>query len=197
MKMKRVCLIAMITLAGIWGCVPSIHGIATKDTIVWDDNLLGRWGDPDKTDDPNAEVWQFEKGDKEGQYALIHRDDKGVCGQFNVFLVQLGDKLYLDIYPGKDTVEKLNSLSQIHLMPVHTFMIVDATSPQLCLRFMSPDDVKKLLKEQPDLVKHETTGEDGDDVILTAGTCELQQFIMQNADKIFGDKDGSKMEKLQ
>jgi hypothetical protein len=193
--MKRVCLIALVAIAGIWGCVPSIHGIATKENTVWDDGLLGRWGDPNKVDDPNAEVWQFEKGSEDGRYLFTH-SEKGLAGEFDVYLVQLSDMLFLDIFPAEGTCEKMNSMSQMHLMPVHTFMKVDGIGEELRLRFMDPDAIKNLVKEQPDLIKHETRGEDGDGVVLTAGPGELQNFLTTYADKIFGDKESSGLKRL-
>jgi hypothetical protein len=195
--MKRVCLMALMAIAGIWGCVPSIHGIASKDTIVWDDGLLGRWGDPNKADDPNAEVWQFAKGDEDGRYIFTHRDDEGKTATFDAYLVQLGEKLFLDIYLTDAGCKEMNTMAQVHLMPVHTFMIVDEIGEKLRLRWMNPDSVRELLKGQPELVKHEVRGEDEKEVILTAGTAELQQFVVQYAEKIFDDKDGSGLDRLQ
>jgi hypothetical protein len=195
--MKRIAAISMLVLAGVIGCVPSIHGIATKENTVWDDGLLGRWGDPNDSNDPNAEVWEFAKGEPDGLYVLTHHDDKGKAGVFNVALVELGDKLFLDIYPGDDTCENLNELSKVHVVPAHTFMRVNRIGNELRIRFMDPDAVKKLLDEQPTLVKHEARGDDGGDgVILTAGSAELQEFLMGYADRIFGDKDDKPLYRL-
>jgi hypothetical protein len=192
--MKRTVTTTILMMATLVGCVPSIHGIATKENTVWDENLLGAWGDPNKADDPNAEVWWFEKGDKDCVYTLIHSAD-GKAGEFHVSLVQLDGELYLDLYPTGDACEKMDYLYTMHLVPAHLFIKVDEVGERLRMRMMGPDAVKKLVEKDPSLVKHEMRE---DQVILTAGTDELQVFLLQYADQIFGDKDkdGSDMMKI-
>jgi hypothetical protein len=193
--MKLGCWMVLIAAGLVVGCVPSIHGIATKENTVWDESLLGSWGEPDKAGDPNAEVWRFEKVDKEYTYKLTHTQHEKT-GEFQVSLVQLGGELYLDLFPDENKdMENVNDLYQMHLVAAHLIMKVDETGEKLRLRFMDPDEVKKLVEKDPSLVKHEMRD---DQVILTAGTDELQVFLLQYADQIFGDDDkkGSAMVKI-
>jgi len=191
--MKRFMIACLLAGAVICGCVPSIHGIATEETTVWDEQLLGKWGDADKADDPNAEFWQFEKGQGDGRYRLLH-SDKGKVGEFDAVMVQLGDMLFLDLFPGEnDDLENVNELYRVHLVRAHLFIRVDELGEKLKLRFMDVDDVKELVKENPAVVKHETRD---DEIILTADTEELQYFLLRYGDEIFGDKDGDSMTKI-
>ncbi len=192
--MKRILWIGLAAVAAMAGCVPSIHGIATKENIVWDENLIGRWGDAEKANDPNAEVWQFENGDKEGIcYTLTHSVD-GEVGQFKAVMVQVGDMLFLDLFPGEnEALENTSDLYKMHLVAAHTFVRVDELGKTLNMRMMNPDEMKKLVEADPAAVKHEMRE---DQVILTAGPEELQEFLLQYADQIFGDKEGEAMVKI-
>jgi hypothetical protein len=192
--MKRLMITSALVTAAICGCVPSIHGIATKENTVYDEQLIGSWSDPDKANDPNSEVWRFEKGDKDGTgYRLIQSKD-GKIGRFNVSLVEVGDMLFMDLYPGdNEELENTNELYKMHLVGAHTFMRVDEISEVLRLRMMDPDAVKKMVETDPTVVKHEMRD---DQVILTAGAEELQAFLLQYADQIFGDKSGEAMVKI-
>jgi hypothetical protein len=184
--MKRTAITTLLIMATLVGCVPSIHGIATKENTVWDDNLIGTWGDPNHSGDPNAETWQFTKGKEDSRYTLRQSND-GKVGEFHVALVQLGEALFLDIFPsGNESIEKANDFYKAHLLAAHTFMIVDEVGERLRMRMMSPDKVKDMVDKDPSLVKHEMRD---DQVVLTAGATELQEFLVNYADKIFGDKD--------
>jgi hypothetical protein len=191
--MKRIVITGLLVCGAICGCVPSIHGIATKENTVWDENLLGTWGDPNEADDPNAETWQFTKGKEDGWYTLRQSND-GKVGEFHVALVQLGETLFLDIFPDEnDTVNNANGFYKAHLVAAHTFIIVDEVGERLRMRMMSPNKVKELVEKDPSLVKHEMRG---DQIILTAGQKELQEFLVNYAAEIFGDKDEKGMVRL-
>jgi len=192
--MKRILWIGIVAAVMIAGCVPSIHGIATKENIVWDEGLIGRWGDAEKANDPNAEVWQFERGRQEDTYyALTHSVD-GKVGQFKAVLVQVGDMLFLDLFPGEnDALKNTSDLYKTHLVGMHTFIIIDELGDKLKMRMMDLDKVKKLVEENPAVVKHEIRD---DLVILTAGPNELQDFLLKYANRIYGDKEGDAMVKL-
>ena len=192
--MKPILFAGLVMMAIVAGCVPSIHGIATEENTVWDENLLGAWGDPGEVDDPNSEVWEFAAEGDEGSYTLFHRDDEGRVAEFTVRLVQVGDMLFLDIFPDDDKqLGKPNNLYQIHLLGVHTFMKVDELSEALRLRYMDMDAVKKLLENNPGLVKHEMRE---DQVILTAEAGELQDFLLSCGDQIFGDGESDALVRL-
>jgi len=64
-------------------------------------------------------------------------------------------------------------------MPGHSFVIIDSIEPQLKLRWTNQEEMKKLLKEEPNAVKHELVE---DSIVLTALTEQLQKFVMKYAD---------------
>jgi hypothetical protein len=179
----RKALWAVAIVAGIIsGCVPSIHGIATKETMVWDDQLMGIWGEPN---DPNrTEMWRFDKGQAEKSYSLIYVDDRAKVGKFDAALVTLGEMRFLDIYP-KELSDDINGYYKGHWVPAHTFARVEEIGDKLRIRMMDPDKLKKMLDKEPGLIKHETVD---DAVLLTAGTVELQVFLRKHVDDIWSDE---------
>jgi len=155
------------------GCVPSLHRLYDEKTIVFDEKLLGRW-----MQDKEENTWTFEKEGDENAYKLTVVDDKGKTGKFKVHLVKLDGMLFMDMFPGEIDDDKMNELYAIHLIPGHTFLKVDRTEKGWNLHMMNPDKIKEMLEEKPDLIKHEIM-DDGEGIVLTAGTKDLQKFVVQ------------------
>jgi hypothetical protein len=180
--MKRAFWAIAILAAIIGGCVPSIHGIATKDNMTWDEAMLGTWGEPN---DPNKTVlWRFDKGDVEKTYSLIYVDEHAKAGRFDVALVKLGDFRFLDIYP-KDLDDRMNGFYKGHWVPAHTFGKVSEIGDKLRVRLMDPDKLKALIDKDPTIIKHENVD---DSVLLTASTPELIEFLKKHLEDIWSDE---------
>jgi hypothetical protein len=107
--------------------------------------------------------------------------------------VKLQDRLFLDIYPSElpweaDDPNKMDWLyNSFFLIPAHTFLKMDAVEPQLKMRLTLESEMKELLTEKPDAVKHTSVGER---LVLTAPTKELQAFVLKYADdsRVFTDE---------
>ncbi|MBN1125045.1 MAG: hypothetical protein JXA82_08555 [Sedimentisphaerales bacterium] len=165
------------------GCVPSLHRLYDDKTLVFEEQLLGRW-----MQDNEDTTWTFEKEDNEKTYKLTVVGDNGKSGKFKVHLVRLEGMLFMDMFPGDLDDEKMHELYAIHLIPGHTFLKVIRTETGWDLHMMNPDKIEEMLQEKPDLVKHEIM-DDGDGIVLTAGTKELQKFVVNCAktEKAFGE----------
>ncbi|MBN2129862.1 MAG: hypothetical protein JW741_10215 [Sedimentisphaerales bacterium] len=174
MKIKQLACYVLVAACG--GCLCSLHPLYTEDTLVFRDELLGKWSDEEG-------IWEFrDAGDME--YELRVFDGKE--GRFSAHLVQLEDMLFLDIYPADDTLEEMQSFSAMHLVPAHTFMKVEQIVPTLVLRAIDAGTVGDLLEEDPNLLKHE---EVDDRLVLTASTEALQAFMLAlgHDEDLFGD----------
>ena len=167
------------------GCLPviSLHPLFTKENLVFEEKLLGTW-----VDDPNSPevTWEFERiAEKEKAYKLIFSDDKGKKGLFVTHLVKLENRLFMDVYPAELPWEQEdpNNLkwpyNAFFLIPAHTFIKVSSIEPQLKMRITNGDEMEKLLKEDPNAVKHISLE---DRLVLTASTKELQAFVLKYAD---------------
>ncbi|MFA5239837.1 MAG: hypothetical protein WC476_09055 [Phycisphaerae bacterium] len=178
--------LAFYLLAGILaGCIPvmSLHPLYTEKDIAFDGKIIGTWAD-----DSNETTWQFSDANKpEGAYNLIFTDKEGEKGLFVAHLVKLDSKLFLDVYPDEMPWDEKGPnktkwrYNTVFLIPAHTFIKINAIEPQLKLLLTDDDDLKKLLKENPNAIEHALI-EDANRLVLTAPTKELQAFVLKYAD---------------
>ena len=191
MKAKRLAFCLVATLLA--GCVPivSLHPFFTKETIVFEEKLVGTWvKDPN---DPEV-TWKFSRLDESAAkgpleewkeditkfYGLEITDQDGRKGVFAACLVKLGDRQFLDVFAdrfpsGEQDVEKMPlAYNGFFFVPVHTVIRIDAIGDKLVLRVTDDDQFKDLIQASPAAVKHEMVD---DRPILTASTKELQEFV--------------------
>jgi hypothetical protein len=181
MRTKKLLFYLLAAILG--GCIPvmSLHPLFTEKTIAYDEKLLGTW-----IDDSN-DTWQFSDANKpEKAYNLIFTDEKGQKGAFLAHLVKLDSKLFLDVFPSempwdeKDPNKTQWPYNTFFLVPAHTFIKINAIEPQLKLQLTDDDELKKLLKDDPNVVEHTLIEEDR--LLLTASTEKLQAFVLKYAD---------------
>jgi len=180
MKTRKFLFYLLASLLG--SCVPSLHPLYTDKELVFDEKLLGSWGD-------GEQKWEFKKGEKEKSYDLV-TDEKGKKGEFTVYLVKIQDSfkadkekeaarqalLFLDLYPKEPKLEA-NDFYKFHLLPVHTFLKIEQLGTTLKIRAMNPEKLQEMLKDKPDLIKHEVVE---DRIVLTASTKQLQKFMLEH-----------------
>ena len=194
MKTKKF--LFYLLAAVLAGCVPvmSLHPLYTEGDIIFEEKLLGTW-----VDDSNETIWEFKRVVDESEKAiefkrpdrpenayklLFHNNKDGAKGLFFAHLVKLENMLFLDVCPSqlpcapKDPNE-FQFYNIFFLVPVHTFIRVDSVEPRLKMRLTDDDGMKKLLAEDPNVVKYELAD---DKLILTASTKELQAFVLKYAD---------------
>lgn len=173
MKRKHALTAVLALLLIIAGCIPSLHPLYTDQTLIFEENLLGKWANDD-------EIWQFSKaGEKEYELKVLQG---GKQGRFEAHLLELNGKMYLDLFPAsEESLENMNELYQTHLVPAHTFLRVTQIDPNLQLQWIN---VSGLLEEDPNVLKHEKIN---DDMVLTASTDELQKFIIEHANDVESD----------
>ncbi|MFZ0034306.1 MAG: hypothetical protein WAK60_04885 [Sedimentisphaerales bacterium] len=170
-------------LAGVLGgCLPvlSLHPLFTEKDLAFDEKLLGTW-----VNDSNS-IWEFKRADEsEKAYELIFCDKEGKKGSFAAHLVKLENRLFLDVYPSeppwdeKDPNKTKWQYNTLFYEPAHTFIKINGIEPQLKLQLTDDDEMKKLLKEDPNAVENTSTK---DRLILTASTKGLQAFVLKYAD---------------
>jgi hypothetical protein len=173
-------------LAGLLGgCVPviSLHSLYTEKDVVFEERLLGRW-----VDEPNSPeiTWEFNRIEEPNNaYNLVFSDEEGKKGLFVAHLVRLQNRLFLDVYPSEPPweIEDPNKLelpyNSFFLIPAHTFIKIDFIGRKLKMWLTNDQEMKKLLKEEPNAVKHTFIE---DKLILTAPTKELQNFVLKYAE---------------
>ncbi len=168
----------LLMAAGI-GCVPSLYPLYTEETVVFDPKLGGC-----RQTEKN-EMWCFTRHENTNSYDLVIVENDQKRSYLLAHLVQIGDNRFLDLYPKQQPLE-VGGWWEYHLLPVHTFYLVEASEPNLVLSAMMPDAMEKLLSEKPGLLKHEMVE---DRLVLTASTLQLQAFLEQPemVERVFGE----------
>ncbi len=192
-KLTPYCLTALLA-----GCVPivSLHPLCTKETIAYEEKLLGTW--VEDANQPEV-TWEFAHLEQNAArllpadlrdaldkcYRLNIADKDGRKGSFAACLVKLQDKLFLDVLPdrfpsGEQDPEQMKLVyNAFFFTPVHSFARVSSIGDQLKIRLTDDDGFKKLLDAEPKAVKYDVID---DRPVLMASTEELQAFVTKYAD---------------
>jgi hypothetical protein len=164
--------LALMTLLA--GCVvTSVYPFYTAKDVVFDSALVGVWAELGSTNAAN-EHWRFEK--VEGQAYKLTVQDKEKATEFDTHLFKLRGRLFLDLCPRE---RPDNSL------PLHYLLKVTRLEPALEMQVLDYDWLKQLIEKDPKAIRHivvpQKLGENGDGLLaLTAGTAELQKFILKH-----------------
>jgi hypothetical protein len=177
--MKTRILGFVVLMACVVGCVPSLHELYTKDTLVYDPALVATWQENDST-------WTF-KGDpnnKSYELLIVEQDkERGrLENKMEARLVELSGKRYLDLFPQKEVKLNVGNWFNTGLLRAHIFIKAEIKDAKLLLAIMKPDVVERMVEKDPTVIKHEKTE---DRIVLTASPKELQEFIKKNV----GTKD--------
>lgn len=178
------CLLFAVILTA---CVPSLYPLYTDDDLIFDPALVGQW-----LESEGGETWTFTRIGVKKRYRLVQVDEEGKKGEFIVHLLKVDDHLFLDLFPANedesDDFEPFNASGfyTMHFAPVHTFMYVDQIEPKLRVTMLDFRWLEKLIKAQPDALRHETV--EGS-ILITARAKELQAFLIAHLDTegAFGD----------
>lgn len=175
---KFLCYLLVFALGG---CVPviSLHPLFSDADTIFEKKLLGTWVE----DSNNPTKWEFsDVNEPKNTYKLIFTDEESKKGSFVARLVKLEDKLFMDVYPSEmpsdvnDAAKTNWPYNAFFLIPAHTFLKIDSIEPTLKIALMMESDMKDLLTEKPDAVKHTFVN---DRLVLTASTKELRAFLLK------------------
>jgi len=167
---KAIRSLAAAGLLWLTGCVPCLHPLYTEKDRTTESDLLGTWRQADSKD-----TWEFESGADES-YVLTYTE-KSVAARFRATLLQLGEHLFLDLYPAEESGVK-NDLVKLHFVPAHTFALLRIKGDTIELAMMDNDWLQAKLSRKELTIPHEVI-EDG--VVLTASTKQLQEFVLKHA----------------
>jgi hypothetical protein len=170
--MKRLVLFGTMALLLI-GCIPSVKSFYTEKDLAFEPRLLGEWQVKNESDQP-AE-WQFERGEGKA-YKMTVIQEKIKRGEFNAHLFKLGKENFLDIIPSKiDYASDQADLVSNTMFPGHLLLRVSQIDPVLKLAGFDFDWLKAHLEENPKALAHH---KESDAILLTAGTADLQSFVL-------------------
>ena len=201
MKARKFFLIGMLILF-LSGCVVySFYPLYTEKDLFPNDILTGQWletEDETSTIGDADGIWTFEHPyiDKENSeerdslsylLTLKTKVDSGyVESVFDVHLIELGGDYFLDFYLDDFLGADDLTLSDFHIIPVHTFAKLTLTNGGLFINWFNPDWLEELIRQNKIRIHHE---DNGDFILLTAKTNELQKFVAKyvNSKEAFED----------
>lgn len=166
----RWCLPVLLAAAAL-SCVRSLQPLYEDEDLVFEPRLIGTWTDSDGEDD-----WTFARGVGNEYVLTCLTGEDEVKAKFRGRLGRLGGAYFLDLFPEKGGAPlPKNDLLAMHLVPAHTFWRVRLIAEGgLHLDPFNADWLRDGLREGRLKIAHVETS---DEVILTAGTRELQAFL--------------------
>jgi hypothetical protein len=156
-------------------CIPSVNPFYTDKDVVFDNRLLGEWREKDSKEEP--QVWKFEKADdKAYKLTVIEKGNKE--GKFSAHLFKLKDHSFLDLIPTDcNYATNQADLVGFSMFPGHLLFRVSQFEPELKLAAFDFDWLEKYLKKNPKALAHHM---EDDSIVLTAGTRDLQKFVLKH-----------------
>jgi hypothetical protein len=174
-------------------CIPSVHPFYTDEDLAFDSRLLASWG---PKGDASKERWAFTAADAK-TYHLEIIDNEGKTGEFEAHLFKLGQHLFLDLTPRTAKPDPSQAdLVQWSLIPGHLLARVYQIEPTFKMAMVDFKWLEGFLKANPSVLAHRISSDAL--VVLTAGTQQLQQFVLAHlgADELFKSaEDSDEMER--
>jgi hypothetical protein len=181
-KSIRTWLVAGTMAALLAGCIPSVNPFYTAKDLRFDPQLLGEW----HQEGEKPESWKFDKAGEQG-YKLTITEKENKQGNCTAFLFKLKDELFLDIIPNDcNFADGQAELVAAAMFPGHLLLRVSQSGSQLSLALLNYEWLEKHLKAHPSALAHHREGER---VLLTAGTRDLQRFVLRHLGEgeLFGE----------
>ena len=187
--MKTRNLVIIFAVAFLFpGCVIwSFYPFYSENDLFKNEILSGTWQEDDSTQ------WKFQHPEiqKDGQkfidstsYILSFNNGRGDESEFSVHLFKLEDTYFLDFYlENLDTScgenrDKDIELWSLHVMPVHTIAKLTIEKDKLKIKWFDKGWLEDAIKEKQIKISHEN---DGNNLLLTAKTKELQKLIVKHS----------------
>ena len=169
-----------LIMTGCWTL--SVHPLYFKKDLTFEPDLIGTWGEEDSEENLD-EFWIF-KQIREKTYRLTIKVKSKPDAEFEAHLVKLGKHMFMDIYP--EEPETRNDFYNAHVIPAHSICKFTLEGYVVTMTFIDSDWLEKGLKENKISIKHERRD---DMIVLTAGTKELQEFVLKYFDEGFDTAD--------
>lgn len=170
---------------GMSGCgeVCSVNPLAKSEDAVDQPALVGKWV-TGKSDDPD---FCIERSDHQGLYNLVIFDPESKNAQlYLVRLVNLEDRLFMDIVFNKQVVGNTEASNPLGTIPHHVIVKVEISGNDLSYAPMDPDKVLKENERDYYPINHLMID---DLMLLTASTEDLRQYISKHVDDVFSDSE--------
>jgi hypothetical protein len=173
--MKKRNLIAIIGAAILLvACIPSVNPFYTDKDLVYDPHLVGEWQEKDNTNNP--EMWTFEQSTNNAYKLTVV--ENGKTGEFTAHLFKIKQEQFLDLIPSDcNYATNQADLVAYSMFPGHLIARLPQIEPGLKLAFCDFDWLEKYLTNNPSALAHHM---EGNNIVLTADTRDLQMFVLKH-----------------
>ena len=173
--------LALMTL--LVGCVvTSVYPFYTTKDVAFDSSLVGTWSEHSAKEDTNS-FWQFTRLNERAYWLRTVENNKTNC--YETYRFRLKQHAFLDLR----TTNRMDDQ-----LPLHYLLKIEKTGSMLQVKVLNFDWIAKLLEKNPKALRHvlvpnEPGNTDNNQLVLTAGTTELQKFVLKhiNDTNTFGD----------
>lgn len=167
--------LSLICLSGCF--VGSLQPLYHATDPVFDKNLLGTWVSSDERN--TMIISRIPGAQQDKQYHLVYITE-GSGAVYQATLVDIAKTRYLDIY-SRDSSRR----PEVHFVPTHSIWKITVEGDSLKVISMN----EEWLKEQVDKrIPQFPAMKVEDDVVLTAGTTELQEFVRGYSEQLFSEE---------
>jgi len=149
------------------GPVPSLHPLYTQSDLVFEPALLGTWT---SNNGQERNTLTFERQGDRGYKTVF--TEKSTSTGLAIHLVRLGAYSFFDVYPARRMDGGL-------AVSTHFFCKVLIERDSLRLAYLDETWLQNKLKDGSVKLAHEFVDSD---LVLTASTKDLQQFVMRHAE---------------
>ena len=165
MKLLTYFLVASLAVIGIGCPTRSLYPLFTEKELGSLPAIVGTWMSE------KGQVYSFQKaGDK--SYDVVWRDQEGEAGVYKVQLGKIGKSWFLDSSPGTKQYD-------YHLVRAHIISRIWLEGDSLRVALLESDWLMKMIESGKLQIPHVVQG---NDIILTASTAELQQLVLRFTD---------------
>ena len=193
MKTKHVILVLSLVIFN--SCiVKSLNPFYTKDTIEFTKDFVGEWKDnnnnkwsiisiksiPDESENQKINLREQKKSFKEeygDSYFVKYEKEK----QTSIFIAtpfKINGQYFLDFIPFDVEESNLSSLMKYHIIYTHSLVKLDIMDDgTVNIKWFDEKRLKDLFEKQKIKIKHKKVGVMEDDILLTATSEELQEFL--------------------
>lgn len=154
------------------GCVRSIQPILKDEQVFNDDRFLGSWVAKDGKTGGVVTATDDHKG-----YKLLYADENGKQADLLIRLGKVGD-LTIAESSIADPAPEGSDAYKLHLLPLHSFMVVDKVEPQLAIKTVDSGWLAKYVAAHPGELA--TAALDKDNLIISAPTDDFQAFLLRH-----------------
>jgi len=199
MKWKNSILL-LLAIFCLSGCVVfSFYPLYTEKDLFPNDYLLGNFLSKDSIGwnftHQTKKVKEMDVTDSTGYWLKVDEEmDSSFISTFQVHLIRVDGVLLADFYLDDYTKKKDIRLFDLHIIPVHTFAKVIINGDSLTFRWFNGEWLEKLIKENKVRIRHEYNG---DFILLTAKSDELQKFVRKYLNSEDAFKDGLEVKLLR